>query len=157
MIRKDTKPRYHPRHKGLPGPQAAKPHNCLICRHVDKDEVERKYLEGWLISDIRRAHPWIRGHSAIQEHMEIVGGKDELAKRRAIDSKKILERIVRAGYPVLESGKVYPRDMIDAIKALHELAGKERTGEIWRLLEVRRETYGSRKTDTSETEKESRI
>lgn len=139
-MRKDTKPGYR---RNTPtkenSSRGVRQHNCIICRHPEREAVEREYLEGWRLSDIRRKHPWVRSDSTFHDHLRILGLKDELKKRREIDAEEILERIIRAGLPVLDEGKVYPRDVIEAVKALNELKGKAKTGEIWRMIEFRRE------------------
>lgn len=138
-MRKDTHPGYHPKSKNVAGSKIStvvRPHNCMICRHPEKLEIERKFLEGWRLCDITRSHPWIKHDDYISIHMEIVGLKDEINKKRQIDAEEILERIIRSGLPTLESGKVYPRDMIEAIKALNELKGKEKSGAIWNIIQL---------------------
>ena len=147
-IRKDTHPGYHPNSNpiaqvGSRPHRTVQPHNCIICRHPDRSEIERKYAEGWRLSDIMRSHPWLKNDTSLQCHFEILGLTDALKEKRAIDSQEILERIVRAGLPVLEEGKVYPRDIIDAIKALNELKNKDRTDSLWELIYLRKEEHGS--------------
>ncbi len=123
--------------------QTVRPHNCMICRHRDREEIERKYADGWRLCDIVRAHPWLKSERSVADHVEITGLKEAVAKKRNIDTEEILERIVRAGLPILEEGKVYPRDIIDAIKALNELKGKERTDNLWELIMLRKKEHGS--------------
>lgn len=147
-IRKDIHPGYHPTANpplGV-GPRpttTVKPHNCMICRHPDREEIERQYADGWRLCDILRAHPWLKSESPLVDHIAITGLKDALAVKRTIDSEEILERIIRAGLPVLEEGKVYPRDIIDAIKALNELKNKDRTDSLWELIYLRKKEHGS--------------
>ena len=147
-LRKDTHPGYHPTTQSSTGvgprpTMNVKPHNCTVCRHPDREEIERKYADGWRLCDILRAHPWMKSESPLVAHLEITGLKDALAIKRNINSEEILERIVRAGLPVLEEGKVYPRDIIDAIKALNELKNKDRTDSLWELIYLRKKEHGS--------------
>lgn len=152
-MRKDTEPGYssEPR-SSVAIERGVKKHNCIICRHPEKDEVERKYTEGWLVSDIIRHHPWIHNQFNLQEHLRITGIKEAVQKKREIDTEEILERIVRAGLPILEEGKVYPRDMIEAIKAWNELKGRQKTGEIWRMVEFRRNADNSKSTQDKDSQ-----
>ncbi len=144
-IRKDIRPGYHPYASvGVDSRKGALiPHNCTICRHPDKEEIERKYSEGWRLTDIMRAHPWMKSLTPLQMHIEITGLKDAVAKQRVLDTQEILDRIIRAGLPVLEEGKVYPRDIIEAVKALNELKNKDRTDSLWELIFKRKEDHGS--------------
>lgn len=144
-IRKDSRPGYSRGNKFVGTREMINPklHNCIICRHPEREEIERQYADGWRLNDITRAHPWIKSNSPLQDHFAAIGIKDELEKRREINSEEILERIVRAGLPVLEEGKVYPRDIIDAIKALNELKGKDRTESLWDLIMLRKKEHGS--------------
>jgi len=143
--RKDVRVGYsHSRNiAGSKTSQTVRPHNCMVCRHPDKEEIERKYTDGWRLCDIVRAHPWLKSTNPLVGHIEITGLKETAAKKRIIDTQEILERIVRAGLPVLEDGKVYPRDIIDAIKALNELKGKDRTDSLWELIMLRKKEHGS--------------
>lgn len=143
-MRKDTHVGYHPRSRTVPSSygkgkmkkeKSLRQHNCVICRHVEAEEVDRKLLEGWRYVDIRRAHPWIRHAEYISDHAKCLGLKDTLNELREIKLKEILEDIIRAGKPMLDEGKVYPRDMIEAAKALSELEKKGTTKKIWELIE----------------------
>lgn len=158
-MRKDTEPGYSKKSRhGTAIERDVKKHNCIICRHPEKTEVERKYADGWLVSDIVRQHPWIHNQFNLQEHLRITGIKEAVDKKREIDTEEILERIVRAGLPVLEEGKVYPRDMIEAIKAWNELKGRQKTSEIWRMVEFRRNAdYAKPTKDTDSQDSPSRI
>jgi hypothetical protein len=134
-MRKDSHPHYHPRSKTCHGNRAVKKHNCFICRHIECDEVNRKVLEGWRYADIIRAHPWIRHHQFLIDHVSCLGLKDQLDKIREIKLKEILEDIIRAGKPMLDEGKVYPRDMIEAAKTLNELEKKGSVARVWEIIE----------------------
>jgi len=170
-MRKDTHPGYSLNSytaissygKGIrriPKTEKPRKHNCLICRHVESDQVNRKVLEGWRYVDIMKAHPWIRHSTVIQEHVHCLGLKDDLAKIREIKLKKILEDIIRAGLPTLDEGKVYPRDMIEAAKALSELEKKGSVKRIWEMVEFsdRNDAQNEHQTDnqTNQVLKDSR-
>jgi len=82
-----------------------------------------------------RAHPWISSKSVLDNHIVCLGLKDELDNIRQIRLKEILEDIIRAGKPMLDEGKVYPRDMIDAAKALNELQKQGSVKRVWEVIE----------------------
>lgn len=170
-MRKDTHLGYHPTShtpiSGLSKGKARYPknrkvrkHNCMICRHIEAEQVNRKVLEGWRYVDIMKQHPWIRCSSVIQEHVTCLGLKEDLEEIRQIKLKKILEDIIRAGLPLLDEGKVYPRDMIEAAKALGELEKKGSVKRIWEMIEFgRSDAQNERQTDNqaSQTSLDSRL
>lgn len=140
--RKDTKTCYHPRSRVITGTGKPQTHSCIICRHIERETVERRYLEGWRIVDIMTAHPWIHSPSTIYDHLTIIGLRDAVTKKRELDTEELLERIIRAGLPGLDGKSVYPRDMIEAIKALNELKGKARTNDIWKIIQEHKDKDG---------------
>jgi len=147
-MRKDTHQGYHPGsnntslssygkgiHRRSTKTDKPRIHNCIICRHIECEQINRKILEGWRYVDIIKQHPWIRSHTSLQGHVYCLGLKDDLAKIREIKLKKILEDIIRAGLPLLDDGKVYPRDMIEAAKALNDLEKRGDVKRIWEMVE----------------------
>ena len=141
-MRKDTHIRYHPQSRSAatsqPSERAPRKHNCMICRHVECDEINRKILDGWRYSDIIRQHPWIRSSHTIPDHATCLGLQKDLEKIREIKLKKILTDIIRAGLPTLDEGKVYPRDIIEAVKALSDLEKKGDVKKLWQMIEYGR-------------------
>jgi hypothetical protein len=136
-MRKEILPIYKP--KAPPDIKETNPgknskHVCEICTHIERIEVERKALEGWRFCDIIEDHRWISSIKVVKAHIVETGLAGDLETIRKIDSRKELEEIIRAGKRSIEKGKVYARDVIDAVKALNELSNKDKTRSVWDFI-----------------------
>ena len=113
-------------------------HTCLICNHPDRDEIERKYLEGWRLIDIKRDHPFFSSVAVIIEHSKATGIYEEAKRSRRIKVKDICEDIIRAGLPNLDGKKIYPRDMLEAARILSQHKTGDDIEEFWALIKRKR-------------------
>lgn len=113
-------------------------HVCLVCNHPDRSEIERKYLEGWRLIDIKREHPFFDSVAVLIEHAKATGIYEEAKRSRKINVKDVCEEIIRAGRVILDKNKIYPRDMLEAARILANLRGSDDIEEFWAVIKHKR-------------------
>ena len=120
-------------------------HSCAICLSPERDEIERKYLEGWLYRDIVLAHTIIiKTISTLKTHLNKTGLLSEEAESRRTSIKTFCQKVMQATLPMIESGKgLTVSDGLDAVKILARLGTDDRIEEIWRIVAMKGEEIGS--------------
>ena len=126
-------------------------HTCVICTHSKRDEIERKYLQGWRLVDIKVDHPFSGSVSLIVEHAKGVGIFEEGQESRQIKIRNVCEQIIRAGLPQLshKDSSIHPRDLLEAVKILASDKTTDDIEEIWSFIK-RKRTTGKREKKESE-------
>jgi len=109
-------------------------HNCLICNHKDKEEIERKYIDGWLLRDIVLHHELVGGIKTLQTHIKAIHLNTEKTEAKRTSIRNFCLKVMQSALPVVESGKVTVQDGLDAVKILARLGEDDKLEQIWKTV-----------------------
>ena len=121
-------------------------HDCSICNHPEREEIERKYLDGWLLRDISLHHELTGGIKTLQTHIKATHLNTEKNEAKRTSIRNFCLKVMQSSLPVVESGKVTVQDGLDAVKILARLGEDDKIEQIWKIVMNRGEEISARPT-----------
>lgn len=121
-------------------------HECIICTHKDREEIERKYLDGWLLRDIVLHHKLVGGIKTLQTHIKSTHLNTEKNEAKRTSIRNFCLKVMQSSLPIVESGKVTVQDGLDAVKILARLGEDDKIEQIWKIVMTRGEEISARPT-----------
>lgn len=91
---------------------------CTVCKHVQKEEVERRYLS--FEASERLAQEFGLSDEAVNRHARYFA----LDAKRVADTERVLEHLIARGFSQLK--KIDGRLTLEAIKELNKVRGKHK-------------------------------
>ncbi len=110
-------------------------HLCDICTSDEREEIERKYVEGWLLRDILCEHQkTCHTVATLKEHIKRSGIDTEKVQAQRTSIRNFCTKVMQSAIPKIEAGKVTVGDGLDAAKILARLGEDDRIDQIWKIV-----------------------